>query len=91
MSVARHANNAAMIEILNGAAEIRAHFEATGRHEWPIVPDEPDGLEPEVEVPLQRQETDYQPQLVPVSCVDIWPSPFNLFTYLAIVLRSHGH
>jgi hypothetical protein len=62
---ARDANNAGMVEIFNGAADIRAHFLATGRHEWPIVPDD----EPEPEpAPLQRQETDYHPQTAPVSC-----------------------
>ncbi len=66
LSEARRTRNDGMMEILNGAADIRAHFLATGRHEWPIVPDEE---EPEpAPVPLQRQETNYQPKLAPVSC-----------------------
>ena len=53
-----------MLEILNAAVLIREHFLATGRYEWPIVPDD----EPEPEIaPLERQETDYQPPMVPVS------------------------
>jgi hypothetical protein len=71
LSEARRTRNDGMMEILNGAADIRAHFLATGRHEWPIVPDE----EPEPEpAPLQRQETDYQPQLAPVGCFGYFAS-----------------